>query len=586
MIKRPAAVVLAAMLSPGAFAQCAPSFTSPVSYGVGGNPQSIAAGDFNGDGKLDLAVGNSGSNNVSVLLGIGNGTFQQAINFHAGVNGVFCIALGDLDRDGRVDLVVGGNSLSIAVLLGRGDGTFTPATFWLTGVDARSIVVGDINADGKADVVADGEVAGTLSVLYGNGDGTLAGLMAVPAGLNPYCIALGDFNSDGLLDVAVSNVDLTGAELGRVSLLLANADGSLRPPSVSATGGSAGFIGVGNFNQDNTPDIAVANGGSVSVLTNNGSGPFSVVSTYPISPSSFSIAVGDFNGDGMADVVAPDATGNRLRVLLGNGDGTFLAVLDYSVGATPLAVAISDFNGDGRPDFAAVNSASNSVSIRMNTTGPTILQAPSACQLYAIGQVIQLPVTATGPGPLVYQWFKNGVPLVDSANLTGSATPVLTIGSALAADSGTYTVRVSSPCFSQSATTAVVTVTVAGPSTCLPNIVQNPLDQRVLTGGAATFVVAASGGNLSYQWRRGGATLGNGGNIGGATTPTLTIIPAHLEDTGAAFDCVVTNACGSVRSDPAGLSVTASCPADFNHSGVIGAQDIFDFLAAYFTGCP
>jgi hypothetical protein len=123
-------------------------------------------------------------------------------------------------------------------------------------------------------------------------------------------------------------------------------------------------------------------------------------------------------------------------------------------------------------------------------------------------------------------------------------------------------------------------------------ITQQPAGATVTAGGTAVFTVAASSvAPLSYQWRRNGANLSNGPTgsgsvISGATGPTLTIASAALADSASAFDCIVSNACGSATSFPAGLCVGFACLADFNHDGVVNSQDFFDFLTAFFAGCP
>src|SRR2546428_136988 len=173
----------------------APSFAAPVVYNAVYNSYSLVVGDFNGDGKLDLAVANSSSTDISVLLGNGDGTFQPATSYGAGV-GPWAVVGGDFNGDGEP----GG----VAVLLGRGDGSFQLAGGYATGPYPQSIAVRDLNGDGKLDVaVAAG--SGAISVLLGKGDGSFEPAFNYNANASSQSVAVGDFNGDGKLDLVLPN---------------------------------------------------------------------------------------------------------------------------------------------------------------------------------------------------------------------------------------------------------------------------------------------------------------------------------------------------------------------------------------------
>jgi hypothetical protein len=192
------------------------------------NEVPVAVGDFNGDGKLDLAVNSS---NVSILLGNGDGTFQAAQNTpaHAGT-GIF-MAVGDFNSDGRLDLAVVTRETWWFVYLGNGDGTFQAAEFYDIGGAGSSVAVGDFNRDGHADLAAavatvipfdNTENGHAVSILLGKGDGTFQASQSYSYGVGrPYSafVGVGDFNGDGFLDLAVANSDD-----GTVSVLLNAAD--------------------------------------------------------------------------------------------------------------------------------------------------------------------------------------------------------------------------------------------------------------------------------------------------------------------------------------------------------------------------
>ncbi|WP_162136355.1 FG-GAP-like repeat-containing protein, partial [Zavarzinella formosa] len=176
---------------------------SPV--GVGGIPVSVAVGDVNGDGRPDLVSANEFDGTVSVLLGSGNGAFAPAPGLSPAVGTTpYSVAVGDVNGDGKPDLVtanIGSNNVS--VLLGAGDGTFAPAPGLppAVGNEPFSVAVGDVNGDGKPDLVTANYASDTVSVLLGNGDGTFTSAPGSPSGAGPRSVAIGDVNEDGKPDL-------------------------------------------------------------------------------------------------------------------------------------------------------------------------------------------------------------------------------------------------------------------------------------------------------------------------------------------------------------------------------------------------
>jgi hypothetical protein len=186
------------------------AFNLPVRYFPVSNPAldlvaSVAVGDFNGDGKLDLVTANSLDYTVSVLLGNGGGTFGSSVSYPVGIEPQ-SVAIGDFNGDGKPDIVaanIGSNTVS--VLLGNGDGTFGPKTDYPVGMELASVAVGDFTGDGKVDLVTANATDNTVSVLPGNGDGTFAPKVDFPVGIEPVSVVVGDFNGDGKVDLAVAN---------------------------------------------------------------------------------------------------------------------------------------------------------------------------------------------------------------------------------------------------------------------------------------------------------------------------------------------------------------------------------------------
>ncbi|MCI0456649.1 MAG: FG-GAP-like repeat-containing protein [Gemmataceae bacterium] len=356
-------------------ARCLPAagFLPAVSYAVGPRPFDVAVGDFNGDDKPDLVVANQMGQNVGVLLGNGDGTFQPARNFAAG-SGADSVAVADFNGDHQPDLAVA-NLLddTVSVLLGQGDGTFRPPRNFAAGERPSSVAVGDFNRDGVLDLAVS-DFATNLSVLLGNGDGTFqAARNFRPGGGSPAGVTVGDFNGDGRPDLATANsFDFGNLGLG-VSVLLGIGDGTFGPHQDFAVGSGPTDIQVGDFNRDGRPDLAVANSGggstTVSVLLGNGDGTFQAPRDFVTGPGPTAVAVSDFDGDGQPDLVVT-SLGVGVSLLLGTGTGTFQPARNFRAGVAPEAGAVGDFNGDGRPDVAVANEGDNTLSVLLGTSVP------------------------------------------------------------------------------------------------------------------------------------------------------------------------------------------------------------------------
>src|SRR5216684_3491351 len=350
------------------------SFQTARSFGAGIWPSSVAVGDFNADGVPDLAVANRGSNDVSVLLGNGDGRFQAARSFAVG-SALVSVAVGDLNGDGVPDLAATkGNSNDVSVLLGNGDGSFqAPRDF---GVGARpfSVAVSDFNGDGVVDLAVADSAAIEVSILLGYGDGSFEVTPALRVPVNPVSVAAGDFNGDGVPDLAVVNMGTSPSYVdGTVSVLLGNGDGRFQEARSFAAGSLPSSVAVGDFNGDGLPDLAVANDhpsmGTVAVLLGNGDGSFQTARSFGAGSHPSGVAVGDFNGDGVPDLAVtnlgsyPTYLDGGGSVLLGIGDGSFQTARSFQAGHGPSFVALSDFNGDGFLDLAVANNLSNYVSV-------------------------------------------------------------------------------------------------------------------------------------------------------------------------------------------------------------------------------
>jgi hypothetical protein len=342
-------------------------FQSVVNYGLNvTGPSAITVADFNNDGHPDIAVASSTSGKVSVLLNNATtpGIFGTAVSTAAGT-GPASIVAGDFNGDGFMDVAVANTSTSVINVLinnHNGNGTFSPAQSYSTGktTHPQYLVTGDFNGDGIPDLaVANG--TGVVSIMLGNTDGSFQAPLspANTVGTNPKSIVLGDFNGDGFADLAVANFGSNS-----VSILLGKGDGTFQPAANYNVGASPLALARGDFNGDGILDLVVANSvdGTVTVLTGGVGGTFTVGGSYPAGSGPNSIVASDFNGDGLLDLAIGNS-GGGVSLLLGGGNGTFQSPLSYSAATTPIGLASADFDGDGTSDLAVANQGSNNVSV-------------------------------------------------------------------------------------------------------------------------------------------------------------------------------------------------------------------------------
>jgi hypothetical protein len=345
-------------------AMMTPSTTAFQAVPVGNDPDAVVAGDFTGNGTLDVAVANANDNTVSILLGNGDGTFQSAVNYPAGNDPVAMVA-GDFNGDGKLDLAVvnGGAYGTVSILLGNGDGTFQSPASYTVGDSPAAIAVGDFRGDGHLDLAVANSASDNVSVLIGNGDGTFQPAVYYPVGYDPTEIVAGDFTGDGRLDLAVTVK--VGLFTGDLSVLLNNGGGTFRPAGEYPIGGDTLAIVAGDFSANGRLDVALADqSGFLYVLLGNGDGTFQPAVDYSIGGyNPYAMVEGDFTGNGKLDLAVAIQSDNTVLMLLGNGDGTFQPAVDYPVGINPDGMAMGDFNGDGKLDVAVANSYDNTVSI-------------------------------------------------------------------------------------------------------------------------------------------------------------------------------------------------------------------------------
>ena len=360
-------------LSGAALTRSTPSFARPEYYSVGHFPTSVAIGDLNGDGKPDLAVANTASNTMSVLLNGGRGGFRRddyyRTDYRTGV-GPYRLAIGDLNGDGKLDVAVANyGPRTVSVLMGRGNGSFEPKVDYPVGGDPWQVAIGDLNGDGKPDLAVANSYDDTASVLLNKGNGTFEPKVDYQTGSAPISVAIADLNGDGKPDLATTNT------FGNtVSVLLGRGDGTFEGKLDSQTGGGPYDLAIGDVNGDGKLDLATANydedgGDTASVLLNRGDGSFALKVDYKAVSAPTAVALTDLNGDGRLDLVVAASDDEAITVRLNGGDGTFRARWDYSVGS-PTSIAAGDLNGDGRPDLVTTNDLiPGSVTVLRNAFG-------------------------------------------------------------------------------------------------------------------------------------------------------------------------------------------------------------------------
>lgn len=383
----------------------AAEFAPPKTYATGTSPTALVVGDFNGDGKPDLAVANSGSGDVSILLGNGDGSFRGPLNFNAGA-GPKAIATGDFNGDNKLDLfvlLVGNNNPvpAFSVLLGNGDGTFQGPLLSSLDDFAAGVAVNDFNLDNKSDIaisfVHRNQQTASLLVFLSNGDGTFqpAKETTLPAG-GDGLLGSGDFNKDGTPDLVFDGSN-------GYNVLLGKKDGTFQASSmipVADTFSPAG-VQVVDLNRDGVPDLvgysrhffhsldpegASSSGAHLSVFIGNKDGTFKpeqiIATSSWFKGNVFTPAVGDFisfpsvgdfDGDETLDLVflrttfAVFKTTGSGNVMPGNGDGTFLESSTANISVSPVAVA--DLDSDGRADLLGLQGDSVAVYL---STGPFV----------------------------------------------------------------------------------------------------------------------------------------------------------------------------------------------------------------------
>ena len=391
----------------------AQNFAAPVTFlSATGSFAGAFAGTLSGNGVTVTNV------RWTTLDGEGGLSFVPGSLFLPGSSptvgsGPRALASGDVNNDGRLDLISANSAdNTLTVLTNNGLGGFAPASAPPVGAGPRSVAAVDVNADGRLDLVSANFDANTVSVLTNNGSGVFIPASTNSVGNNPHSVVVADVNADG-------RPDLISANLGSstLTILTNKGGGTFALAASNPVGGSPIFVAAADVNGDGRPDLISANTGpnTLSVLTNNGSGGFVLATSPGVGGSPYSIATADVNGDGRIDLISANFGSSSLTILTNNGGGTFVTASTVGVGSGPVSVTSADVNADGRPDLISANSTD------VNQTLSVLTNAGNGLFVLAV-------MPNVGPAPnavLAVDVNRDGAVDLISANLGGGNLTLL-----------------------------------------------------------------------------------------------------------------------------------------------------------------
>jgi hypothetical protein len=347
-------------LTPGEPAAVTIQVNQSVNLGV--HPSAVAAADVNGDGQPDAIVADDGASTVSVFLRQADGTLATTPVFQVPFgpdSRPEALVAADFNHDGKADLAVPDSvSATVFILLGNGDGTFQAPTPVAVGDSPKSLALGDFNHDAETDLAVANAGSNSVSILLGDGFGGFTRGQDVPLASSPGAVAAGDVTGDGTADLVVSD-----PALNSIAVFAGNGDGTFQPPVSYAVGIDPTALVVADLNGDGVADVAVANtgGNTVSVLLATGQGMLASATGYAAGTGPVALVAADLRGSGNLDLAVADGGSSTVSYLANQGDGTFGDLTNPSATAatngTPTALATGDFNGDGRNDLLVARTA-------------------------------------------------------------------------------------------------------------------------------------------------------------------------------------------------------------------------------------
>lgn len=415
-----------------------------VDFSTGPGPTGVAAGDLTGDGRPDLVTSNYSAGTATVLVNSSSAS-SSALSFNpgtsyptgAGATSPQALAIAGLNAsfDGHLDVAVANTGTNkVAVLLGDGAGGLGAPTEYATGAGPNSVIIADVSLNNTTDLVTANYLANSVSVLTGNGFGVFAPKADFATGSSPVFVAVGDLNGDSKPDIVTANsVANTVSVLQNTSCYqppLCNSLGFAAHVDLM-TGNGPYSVAISDLDGDGRPDLAVANNGAatVSVLLNTTAGAggpptFAARTDFPTPPGTQSVAIGDVNGDDRADLIV---AGGKLSILLGDGTGGFGPRTESTTGTSPYSVALADLNADDRLDAATANFGASTVSVvagRALTRNFLTMDSPAR-----IGAPLSLHSSVServpaGGAPSDSVWFFDGTTLLGTGSLLDQSVDI------------------------------------------------------------------------------------------------------------------------------------------------------------------
>ena len=550
----------------------ATAFASKVDFtttGTGANPSNVAIGDIDGDGKPDLVVTNYTSNTISVFRNTSSsgslttGSFAPRIDFTTGTSPNY-VAIGDIDGDGKPDLVVAnfiGNQVSVFRNTSTPGsitaGSFSPKVDLTAGASPFSVYIGDIDRDGKPDLVVVNYNSGTISVLRNTstsgsiGASSFAAKVDYTTGTNPYYAAIGDIDGDGKPDVVVANFNSSTVSVLRNT----STPGSITAGSFAAkvdltTGQGTISVAVGDIDGDGKPDLAVLNSHTNTVsIFRNISTPGSITASsfdtkvdFTTGSSPYSVIMGDIDGDGKPDLAVADFGPSAVSILRNTsssgaiGVGSFATKVDFDNNIGSWSISLGDIDGDGKPDLAIASTGINFVSVLRNTisdpTAPIVGTITQPTCTVSTGSVILNGLPATGTWTLIK--------IPGGTTTTGTGTSSTIIG--LAAGTYTYTVTNSSGVTSIASSDVVINAQPLPPLAPTVGTITRPT--CTISTGSVILNGLPSTGNWTLTVTPGGTTT-----TGIGTSSTVIALAVGT------YTYTVTNATGCTSAESGNVDI-------------------------------